>query len=201
MPSHRNESHGQVAKADNAGRNAAADEATRTVTGKADQVWEQTARAGADTPHQDTEVAGTPMEGGRNTSSLTLEHIADQFMQVLSLNGPHTEELAQRWSEKVQALAQASTLHGRGMQKDPQEVFGLVQDRLTKDIEAATAILSSRLVQDFVADQSDPVRQRLEEMTDANRRMAELVIRIAEQMGRVIHAQANPTANQVRRAA
>ena len=104
MLSHRNETYDRVKKADN----AAADEATRTVTGKADQVWEQTARAGADTPHQDTEVAGTPMEGGLNTSSLTLEHLADQFMQVLSLNGPHTEELAQRWSEKVQALAQAS---------------------------------------------------------------------------------------------
>ena len=201
MLSHRNESHDQGDKADHAGRNAAADEAARTVTDKADQVREQMARAGADTPHQDTEVEGTPMEGGLNTASLTLEHIAGQFMQALSLNGPHTEELAQRWSEKVQALAQASTIHGRGMQTDPQEVFGLVQDRLTKDIEAVTAILSSRLVQDVVAEQSDPVRQRLEEMIDVNRRMGELVIRIAEQMGRIIQAPANPTANQVPRAA
>ena len=201
MLSHHNESHDQVDKPDNADCNAAADEATRTVTDKADQVWEQTARAGAGTPHQDTEAEGTTMEGGLNTASLTLEHLADQFMQALSLNGPHTEELTQRWSEKVQALAQASTIHGRGTQTDPQEVFGLVQDRLTKDIEAVTAILSSRLVQDAVAEQSDPVRQRLEEMIDANRRMGELVIRIAEQMGRIIQAQANPTANQVPRAA
>ena len=105
------------------------------------------------------------------------------------------------WYEKVQALAQASTIHGRGMQKDPQEVFGLVQDRLTKDIEAVTAILSSRLVQDCVADQSDPVRQRLEEMVDANRRMGEVMIRIAEQMGRILQAQANPAAHQARCAA
>ena len=77
----------------------------------------------------------------------------------------------------------------------------LVQDRLTKDIEAVTAILSSRLVQDCVAEQSDPVRQRLEEMVDANRRMGELVIRIAEQMGRIIQAQTNPAADQVPRAA
>src|SRR5215217_8296405 len=116
MLSHRNETHDE---ADNADRNAAADEATRTVTDKADQVWEQAARAGADTPHQDTEVAGTPMEGGLTPASLTLEHLADQFVQVLSLNGPHTEELAQRWSERVQALAQASMIHGRGTQTDP----------------------------------------------------------------------------------
>ena len=201
MLSHHNESHDQVDKPDYADCNAAADEATRTVTDKADQVWEQTGHAGAGTPHQDTEAEGTTMEGGLNTASLTLEHLADQFMQALSLNGPHTEEVTQRWSEKVQALAQASTIHGRGTQTDRQEVFGLVQDRFTKDIEAVTAILSSRLVQDVVAEQSDPVRQRLEEMSDANRRMGELVIRIAEQMARIIQAQANPTANQVPRAA
>src|SRR5215207_5861406 len=103
MLSHRNETHDQVAKADDAGRNAAADDATPTVTDKADQVREQTARAGTDPPHQDTAVAGTPMEGGLAPASLTLEHLADEFVQVLSFNGPHTEELAQRWSEKVQA--------------------------------------------------------------------------------------------------
>src|SRR5436853_715 len=74
-------------------------------------------------------------------------------------------------------------------QKNPQEVCGLVQDRLTKDMEAVTAVLSNRLVEDFVADQSDPVRQRLQEMIDANRRMGELVIRIAEQMSRILPGQ------------
>src|SRR3954464_2480702 len=128
MLSQRNETHDQVEKADKADRNAAADEATPTVTDKADQVREQTARAGADTACQGTEEAGTPMEGGLNTASVALEHIADQFMQVLSLNGPHTEELAQHWSEKVRALAQASMIHGRGTQTDPHEVFALVQD-------------------------------------------------------------------------
>src|SRR3954471_17983445 len=84
MLSHHNESHDQV-EPDHADCNAAADEATRTVTDKADQVWEQTGRAGAGTPHQDTEAEGTTMEGGLNTASLTLEHLADQFMQALSL--------------------------------------------------------------------------------------------------------------------
>jgi hypothetical protein len=192
MLSQRNETHDQVHKAADANRNVA-DDATCTATGKTDQVWEQMARARADTARQGAEVAGASMEGGLNT--------ATQFMQVLGFNGPHSEELAQRWSEKVHALTQASTVHGRGTQKDPQEVFGHVQDRLTKDIEAVTAILSSRLVQDVVADQSDPVRQRLQEMIDANQRMGELVIRIAEQMGQIIQAQASRNTNQPRRAA
>ena len=63
MLSHRNETHDQVEKADNAGRNAAADDATPTLTAKADQVREQAARAGADTPHQDTERRGLDGRG------------------------------------------------------------------------------------------------------------------------------------------
>ncbi len=204
MPPQRSGTDHQVNKAAGVGRSPP-DEAARTArtvpNEEAAPVGEQTASAGADVLHRGSETAPDDLQQGLNTVTQSFQQIIDPFMQVLALNGPQTEELAQRWSEKVQALAQASTLHGRGMQKDPQEVFGLVQDRLTKDIEAATAILSSRLVQDFVADQSDPVRQRLEEMIDANRRMAELVLRIAEQMGRTIRAQANPTANQVGRAA
>ena len=141
------------------------------------------------------------MEAGLNTATQSFQQITDPFTRLAGFNGPQTEELAQRWSEKVQALAQASTVQAQGTQKDPQEVCGLVQDRLTKDLEAVTAILSSRLVQDVVADQSDPVRQRLQEMIDANRRMGELVIRIAEQMGQIIQAQASRNTDQPRRAA
>ena len=192
MPSQRDDTNHRVNKAAAAGRDPA-DEAAR--------VGEQTARAGADVLHRGTETARDNLQQGPNTASEPFQRITDQFMQVLSLNGPHTAELAQRWSEKVQALAQASTVQAQGTQKDPQEVCGLVQDRLTKDLEAVTAILSSRLVQDFVADQSDPVRQRLQEMIDANRRMGELVMRIAEQMGQIIQAQASRNANQPRHAA
>ena len=64
-----------------------------------------------------------------------------------------------------------------------------------------TAVLSSRLVQDFVADQSDPVRQRLQEMIDANRRMGEVVIRLAEQIGQIMQDQASRNIKQPPRAA
>ena len=185
-------------------QNKAADEAARTartVTDEAARAGEQTARAGADGLHCSSETARDEMQQGLNTATQSFQQIIDPFMQVLALNGPQTEELAQRWSEKVQALAQASTVQAQGIRKDAGEVCGLVQDRLTKDIEAVTAILSSRLVQDFVADQSDPVRQRLQEMIDANRRMGGLVIRLAEQMGRIKQDQASRNANQRPRAA
>ena len=203
MPSQRDDTDHQVNKAADAGRDPA-DEVARTactVTDEAARVGEQTARAGADGLHRSSETARDDVQQGLNPATQSFQQITDQFTQLVGFNGPQTEELAQRWSEKVQALTQACTGQAQGTQKDPQEVCGLVQDRLTKDLEAVTAILSSRLVQDFVADQSDPVRQRLLEMIDANQRMGELVIRIAEQMGQIIQAQATQNANQARRAA
>jgi hypothetical protein len=200
MPSQRNDADHQVNKAAGVGRNPA-DEAACTVTNEAASVREQTARAGADTTRQGTEAEGTTMGEGLNTATQSFQHITDQFTRLAGFSGPQTEELVQRWSEKVEALAQASTAQAQGTQKDLREVCGLVHDRLTKDIEAVNHILGSPSVQDFVADQSDPVRQRLREMIDANRRMGELVIRIAEQMGQIIQAQASRNANQGRRAA
>src|SRR4051812_38184865 len=123
MLSQPNDTDHQVPKADDAGHNAP-DEATSAVTDQAAQVREQAVRAGADTARQDTEAERTTMEGGLNMASQMLERITDQFMQVLGFNGPHSVELAQRWSEKVQVLAQASTVQAQGTQRDPQEVCG-----------------------------------------------------------------------------
>ena len=204
MPSQRSGTDHQVNKAAGVGRSPP-DEAARTARTVPDEeaapVGEQTARAGADVLHRGSETAPDDLQQGLNTATQSFQQIIDPFMQVLAFNGPQTEELAQRWSEKVQALAEASMTHGRGTQTDPQEAFGLVQDRLTKDIEAVNHILGSPSVQDFVTDQSDPVRQRLQEMINANRRMGELVIRLAEQMGQIIQAQASRNADQPRRAA
>jgi hypothetical protein len=182
MPSQRKDSDHQVNKAADGGRNPT-DEAACTVTDEAARAGEQTAHAGADGLHCSPETARDDVQQDLNTATQSFQRITDQFRQLAGFNGPQTAELAQRWSEKVQALAQASTVQAQGTQKDPQEVCGLVQDRLTTDIEAVNHILGSPSVQDFVAEQSDPVRQRLQEMIDANRRMGELVIRIAEQMG------------------
>src|SRR3954469_7463752 len=65
--------------------------------------------------------------------------------------------------------------------RDPQEVFGLVQDRLQKNVEAMSRIAGSRSVQDFVAVQSDLARDTLQQVIDTNRRVAEVSLRIADE--------------------
>src|SRR5215210_4796249 len=195
MSEQRNNTNDQNKAADEAARTA------RTVTDEAARVGEQTARAGADVFRRSTETARENLQSGLNTATQSFQRINDQFTQALGFKGPQAEELARRSSQNLQAVSQASSVLIKGAQEVSQEVFGLVQDRLQKNIDGLNRLAGVRSVQDFVAVQSDIVRDGLQQVIDTNKRVAELSVRVADEAARAIQGQADKNANQARRAA
>ena len=93
-------------------------------------------------------------------------------------------------------MTQASTVLAKGAQEVSHEWFGLIQDRVQKNMDGLNRLAGCRSVQDFVAVQSDLMRDGLQQVIDTNKRVAELSVRIGDEAARAIQAQAS----QARRA-
>ena len=176
-------------------------EAARTVRNEVAKVGEQSARAGADLARRGAETARDSLQSGVNMATQGFQRINDQFTKALGFDGPQAEELARRSSQNLQAVSQANTVLARGFQDASHEWISLAQERATKNIDALNRLAGCRSVQDFVAVQSDLVRDNLWQIIDTNKRIAELSLRVAEEAAGIVQMQVDKTADAARRVA
>jgi hypothetical protein len=202
MPELRNEAN-ETNRAADAGRKAT-DEAARTartVTNEAAKVGEQTTRAAADLARQGAETTRKNLQAGLDTAAQSFQRMTDQVTQVLGFNGPQSEELARRSSQNLQAVSQANTVLARGFQEASHEWISLAQERMTKNMDGLNRLAGCRSVQDFVAVQSDLIRDSLWQIIDTNKRVAELSLHVAEEAAGIVRMQVDKTADIARRVA
>jgi phasin family protein len=161
----------------------------------------QAACARTDSFKHDPKTGQDTLEVGLNPATQSFQRMTDQVKQVLGLHDFEAEEQTRRASQNLQAVTQASTVLVRGAQEVSQELFGLVQEQLTKRVEGLNRMAGCRSVRAFVAAQSELMRDNLQLAIDTNRRMAALSVRIADEAADAIQAHADASLDHARRAA
>ena len=140
-------------------------------------------------PRNAADDASESAKSGIDAVAKGFERVTDQFTNVLGLSGPNAEELARQSTHNIETVSQASTVLVRGFQEVSQELVTLAQERLKKNTESLSRIAQCRSVQDFVAVQSELVRDNLQQLVDATRRVAEVSLRSAEEATKTIEAE------------
>ena len=193
----------EIDKAADAGR-AAADEAARTtqaVAQTAVQAGGETARAGADAARRNAETLRDNVRSGLDTATQTAQRAADQFLNVFDFPGPRSEHPARGSSQTVDAVWQASTVLARAFQEVSQEWIGLVQDQVTRNIDAVHRLARCRSMGDVLTLQSELVRDNLRQAIEAGRRVTDVSLRAAAEAARVAQAEARAGGDRTRPAA
>jgi phasin family protein len=137
------------------------------------------------------------MESGMQSTVQSFRRAADQFTQVLGFAGPQADELAKRSSQNIEALSQASNILVKGAQEISREWFDVMQERMSKNLDALNRLSGCRSVQDFVTVQTDIARDRLGHTFESSRRLAEVSVRVADEASRVIQSQAGRNAGDI----
>ena len=191
-------------KATEAGRTTA-DEATRAARGAigvATKAGEQTFAVSANAARQGADAAQDAMKAGLNTATQTFQQVADQFTRSLGFAEPQAQELARKSSQNLEAVTQTNAVLAQGVQEISREWFSLAQDQFKRNMDGLTALTGCRSMQDFVAVQSELMRDNLQHVINDSRRLSEVSVRVAQEATQTIQAQSTDTASvRPRRAA
>jgi phasin family protein len=150
----------------------------------------RTVRAAA--AHTSDRVSGAAedhVRAGLNAAAEGPQRMADQVTRLFGFSGEQGEELARRSAQSIEAVTQASTAVTRGFQDLSRELVSLTQDQIRRNVEALGSLTRCRSLQEFIALQSELMRDNLQHTLESTRRMAEVSSRMADEATQTIARQ------------
>ncbi|WP_414474330.1 phasin family protein [Microvirga sp. M2] len=160
-----------------------------------------TLRAGMEGAQTMARAMQEALEASLGAFSELTRRSTGQTMQMLGYPGAEAQEQTEETSHNLRTVAQSSTALAHGLEGISREAFELSQRRWQKNLEHLNALARCRSVTDLAAVQSSLMRDTLEQTVENSRHLAELAIRIADEATRTMTAQAETSAQRIRRVA
>lgn len=115
--------------------------------------------------------------------------LGGRSLESLGRQGREALTLVDQMPDYLQAVARSNRILAGGAGTITLEWFGLRQERLLKNLEGMTNLLSCRTIPDFVSLQSALVRGNAERVLENSQRLAQLTAQVAQEATRTLTAQ------------
>jgi hypothetical protein len=122
-------------------------------------------------------------------SAQAASELGGRSLESLGRQGREALTLVEQMPEYLQAVARSNRILAGGAGTITLEWFGLRQERLLKNLEGMTELLSCRAIPNFVSLQSALVRGNVERMLENSQRLAQLTAQVAQEATRTLTVQ------------
>ena len=159
-------------------------EAVADIAWTAPKAAEQAARA--------AEVVQTTVSTGSELAQRT----ADQMTEAFGAARQRSQDLTQRTSQSLQAVAETNADLARGLQDASGECFEMIQERLQTNLDGVKALVRCRTLPELLQAQGSLFQSNLELTLANSRRVAEISTRFVDNATRTVTAQVERSSNR-----
>ncbi|BBB99747.1 MULTISPECIES: phasin family protein [Bradyrhizobium] len=167
---------------------AAADQTAHVGQGAA-QAGEETARSTSDFLKQNLETVQNAWRIGLEATTLAVGRSTEQLGRTLGVSGEGVQQAkkaTERSARNAQKILSTSNAAAKVMNGISEEYSQMVRHQVGKNMDYISELWTSRTPQEFVAAQSDIVRESVEIALEGSRRIADLSLKVAEETGKQI---------------
>jgi hypothetical protein len=157
----------------------AAEQPTQTVRSMSDAT-ERTARIASDSARRTTESAEAMWRDGTEAASRIAQRSMDQLSRMMGLSGEAIRESVERTSGNMQAVLQSATDVAGGLQDVTGEWMRCAQRQVEHNLNHLEELGQCRTFHDYVALQTQMVRENMETLLQGVRKTSERSTHIAD---------------------
>jgi len=159
-------------------------EQTRRIGLAAAKTSEDLSRASADLLHQNAEMVQNAWRFGMEAVTQVMNRSTDQLSRTFGLTGDEAQQATERSVRNTQTVMETASAVTKGTNEISKEYFQLARGQLDKNMERMNELWRCRSPHEFLAVQSDLIRDTMTGVLESGRRVADLSLKLADDAGR-----------------